>query len=95
MNRYMCISNKFINLNFNMFMEYYNTVQHATRLRCSILDLVHGKRKITVEMALRFSKYFGTTSKFWLNMQNELDLREAELKLVHDLEKIPHCKQIA
>lgn len=61
----------------------------------SILDLVHGKRRITVEMALRFSKYFGTTSKFWLNMQNELDLREAELKLVHDLEKIPHCKQIA
>ena len=61
----------------------------------SILDLVHGKRKITVEMALRLSKYFGTTSKFWLNMQNELDLREAELKLVNDLEKIPNCKQIA
>lgn len=61
----------------------------------SILDLVHGKRKITVEMSLRLSKYFGTTSKFWLNMQNELDLREAELKLVNDLAKIPHCKQIA
>ena len=61
----------------------------------SILDLVHGKRKITVEMALRLSKYFGTTSKFWLNMQNELDLREAELKLVNDLEKIPKCEQIA
>ena len=39
----------------------------------SILDLVHGKRKISVEMALRLSKYFGTSSKFWLNMQNELD----------------------
>ena len=61
----------------------------------SILDLVHGKRKITVEMSLRFSKYFGTTSKFWLNMQNELDLREAEVKLVNDLEKIQKCKQIA
>ena len=36
----------------------------------SILDLVHGKRKISVEMALRLSKYFGTSSKFWLNMQN-------------------------
>ena len=41
MNGYMRISNKFINLTFNMFMEYYNTVQHAIRLRCSILDLVH------------------------------------------------------
>ena len=41
MNGDMRISNKFINLTFNMFMEYYNTVQHATRLRCLILDLVH------------------------------------------------------
>ena len=61
----------------------------------SILDLVHGKRKITVEMSLRLSKYFGTTSKFWLNMQNELDLRETEVKLEKDFEKIPSCKKIA
>ena len=61
----------------------------------SILDLVRGKRKITVEMSLRLSKYFGTTSKFWLNMQNELDLREAEVKLEKDLEKIPSCRKIA
>ena len=61
----------------------------------SILDLVHGKRKVTVEMALRLAKYFGTSSRFWINMQNELDLREAQYKLADDLAKIPHCKQIA
>ena len=61
----------------------------------SILDLVHNKRKISVEMSLRLSKYFGTTPKFWLNMQNELDLREMQEKLENDLEKIPSCKQIA
>ena len=61
----------------------------------SILDLVHGKRKISVEMALRLSKYFGTSSKFWLNMQNELDLREAKEKLKSDLDKIPSCKKTA
>ncbi len=61
----------------------------------SILDLVHNKRKISVEMALRLSKYFGTSSKFWLNMQNELDLRETREKLENDLEKIPSCKEIA
>ena len=61
----------------------------------SILDLVHGKRKISVEMALRLSKYFGTSSKFWLNMQNELDLREAKEKLKSDLDKIPNCKKTA
>ena len=61
----------------------------------SILDLVHNKRKISVEMSLRLSKYFGTTSKFWLNMQNELDLREAQEKLGNDLDKIPSCKKTA
>ena len=61
----------------------------------SILDLIHGKRKISVEMALRLSKYFGTSSKFWLNMQNELDLREAKEKLKSDLDKIPNCKKTA
>ncbi len=61
----------------------------------SVLDLVHNKRKISVEMALRLSKYFGTSSKFWLNMQNELDLRETREKLENDLDKIPRCKQIA
>ena len=61
----------------------------------SILDLVHNKRKISVEMALRLSKYFGTTSEFWLNMQNELDLREAREKLESDLNKIPVCKKTA
>ena len=61
----------------------------------SILDLVHNKRKISVEMSLRLSKYFGTTSKFWLNMQNELDLREIQEKIGADLDKIPSCKQIA
>ena len=61
----------------------------------SVLDLVHNKRKISVEMSLRLSKYFGTTSKFWLNMQNELDLREMQEKLGNDLDKIPSCKKIA
>jgi len=54
----------------------------------SILDLIHNKRKISVEMALRLSKYFGNSSKFWLNLQNELDLRDAKKKLSKELNNI-------
>ena len=61
----------------------------------SILDLIHNKRKISVEMALRLSKYFGNTSKFWLNLQNELDIRETKIKLSVELEKISLYTQIA
>jgi len=54
----------------------------------TILDLIHNRRKLSVEMALRFSKYFGNTYKFWLNLQNELEIREIRKKLEKDLEKI-------
>ena len=61
----------------------------------SILDIVHNRRKISVEMALRLSKYFGNSSKFWLNLQNEIELREVEAKLGKDLEKIRLYSEIA
>lgn len=54
----------------------------------TILDLIHNRRKLSIEMALRFSKYFGNTYKFWLNLQNELEIRETKKKLEKDLEKI-------
>ncbi len=54
----------------------------------TILDLLHNKRKITVEMALRLSKFFGNSYKFWLNLQNELEIREAKKKMGSELDKI-------
>ena len=61
----------------------------------SILDLVHNKRKISAEMALRLSKFFGTSHKFWLNLQNEIDIRELKSKLDSDLQRIRLYSQSA
>jgi len=54
----------------------------------TVLDLLHDRRKISVEMALRLSKFFGNSHNFWLNLQNELDVREAAKKLETVLDKI-------
>lgn len=54
----------------------------------TILDLLHNRRKITVEMALRLAKFFGNSHKFWLNLQNELEIRETRKKIGTELEKI-------
>ena len=54
----------------------------------TILDIIHNRRKITVEMALRLSKYFGNSYKFWLNLQNEIEVRETKQKMEKELEKI-------
>jgi addiction module HigA family antidote len=54
----------------------------------TVLDILHDRRKITVDMALRLSKYFGNSNKFWLNLQNELDVRQASKKMEAVLEAI-------
>ncbi len=40
-------------------------------------EIVHGKRAITADTALRLAKYFGTSAEFWLNLQTGYDLRRA------------------
>jgi addiction module HigA family antidote len=42
-----------------------------------ISDIVHGKRAITADTALRLARYFGTTAEFWLGMQASYDLELA------------------
>ncbi|MFC6014887.1 HigA family addiction module antitoxin [Plantactinospora solaniradicis] len=39
-----------------------------------INEIVHGKRRITADTALRLSRYFRTTDLFWINLQNRYDL---------------------
>ena len=39
-----------------------------------INEIVHGKRGITADTAIRLSRFFGTTAQFWLNLQAEYEL---------------------
>ncbi|MGM1017590.1 MAG: HigA family addiction module antitoxin [Actinomycetota bacterium] len=43
-----------------------------------INEIVHGKRGITADTALRLAKYFGTSAEFWINLQSHYDLDRAE-----------------
>ncbi len=49
----------------------------ATRIN----DIVNEKRGITANPALRLSRYFGTTSRFWMNVQSSYELEVAEDEL--------------
>ena len=55
-------------------------------------EILKGNRRVTADTALRLSKYFGTTPKFWLGLQDDFDLEEAlrsksdELDMI---EKVP------
>jgi addiction module HigA family antidote len=39
-----------------------------------INEIVHGKRRVTADTALRLARYFGTSDRFWLNLQTRYDL---------------------
>jgi antitoxin HigA-1 len=46
-----------------------------------ISHVVHGKRPVTAELALRLGSYFGQNPRYWLNLQNRYDMDMAEDEL--------------
>ncbi len=51
-------------------------------------QIIKGRRRITADTALRLSKYFGTSSKFWFGLQNDFDIEEENKNLKSELEQI-------
>src|SRR4051794_26407615 len=44
-----------------------------------ISEIIKGNRRVTADTALRFSKYFGNSAKFWLGLQDDFDLEEERI----------------
>ncbi len=53
-----------------------------------INEIVLGKRSITADTALRLSRYFGNSGKFWMGLQDDYDLEDSRNKIAGSLEKI-------
>lgn len=53
-----------------------------------ISAIIKGNRRITADTALRLSKYFGNTAKFWLGLQDDFDIEEENQNLKKTLSTI-------
>ena len=53
-----------------------------------ISEILHGRRSVSADTALRLGKYFGTTAKFWLGLQEDHDLEEQSLAKAKELAAI-------
>lgn len=53
-----------------------------------INEIVHGKRAITADTALRLGRYFGIEPQFWLNLQSRYDLEVAEDRVAEQVAAI-------
>ena len=75
------------------FIEPLGITQHKVAVAIGvpprrINEIVHGKRRITADTALRLSRYFGTTDLFWINLQNRYDLEVEKDALGDSLDSI-------
>lgn len=55
-------------------LSQYRLAQDLSVPPRRINEIVHGKRSISADTALRLARYFGTTDRFWLNLQGRFDL---------------------
>jgi addiction module HigA family antidote len=57
-----------------------------------ISEIIKGNRRITADTALRLSKYFGNSAKFWLGLQDDFDIEE---EIIHKKTAINAIKHYA
>ena len=53
-----------------------------------IQDILHDRRKITVDTSIRLGKYFGISERYFINLQNDIDARNARIEMADSYAKI-------
>jgi antitoxin HigA-1 len=79
------------------YLEPLGVTQHRLAVAIGvpprrINEIVHGKRRITADTALRMARYFGTSERFWMNLQGRYDLEVERDRLVDTLDEIKPLK---
>jgi addiction module HigA family antidote len=75
------------------YLEPLGVTQHRLALAIGvpprrINEIVHGKRRISADTALRLARYLGTTERFWLNLQGRYDVEVERDRLTATLDEI-------
>ncbi len=75
------------------YLEPLRVTQHRLAVAIGvpprrINEIVHGKRRITADTALRMARFFGTSERFWLNLQGRYDLERERDRLANTLDRI-------
>ena len=58
-----------------------------------IQDIIHNRRKISADTSLRLARYFGVSDRYFLNLQNDIDIRNLKAGMAEELSQIPILAQ--
>jgi len=75
-----------------MEISQYQLAKDLNVPQTRISEIVKKRRRITADTALRLSKYFGTSAKFWLGLQDDHDLEAYQNLLAEELTEIKAAK---
>jgi addiction module HigA family antidote len=56
-----------------------------------IQDILHDRRKITADTSLRLAKFFGVSDRYFLDMQNDIDIRNLKISMADEISQIKVC----
>lgn len=70
-----------------MGLSQYRVAKDISVAPIRINEIVHGKRSVTADTALRLARYFGTSEQFWMNLQVRYDLEVEKDRLGERLER--------
>ena len=78
---------------YEEFMEPYNLSANKLAKEIDvptsrIQDILHDRRKITVDTSIRLGKYFGISERYFINLQNDIDARNARIEMADSYAKI-------
>lgn len=71
-------------------ISQYRLAKETGISQMRVSEIVRGKRGVTADTALRLARFFGTSVKFWMGLQADYDVEEAQRKLGDRLDQEVH-----
>ena len=74
-------------------LSAYKLAQEIHVPTSRIQDIIHDRRKVTADTSLRLAKFFGVSDKYFLDIQNDIELRELKITIASDINSIETYKR--
>ncbi len=71
-----------------MNLSAYKLAQEIHVPASRIQDILHNRRKITADTSLRLAKFFGVSDKYFLDLQNDIEIRNLKVSMAKDIADI-------
>jgi addiction module HigA family antidote len=71
-----------------LHVSSHRLAQATGMCHAAVADIIQERGRITADAALRLAKFFGTTPRFWMGLQDDYDLEERQTAIADELEAI-------